>query len=284
MSVLGVDVSSYNGIIDWRKVKSAGYDFAILKIIKKNLGVDSCFEYNWESAQAAGIEIKGVYNYSYATGIEKAVKDARAVIKVLNGRETTVWLDMEDECQKGLGYGLVSIINAYQAEIENAGLKFGLYTGLAFYNSYLKKYANDFSCPLWIARYGKNNGTKDSKYQPQLDNMVGWQYTSRGRVNGIQGNVDLNVFYTPKIEKVVVKNPYPVPERVLSAKKVLGRFSCRGDDVKYVQYSLYRMGYLSKDDIDGIYGYITEDAVKRLQKAKGIAVDGIVGVQTRRYL
>lgn len=282
--VLGVDVSGYNGIIDWKKVKRAGYDFAILKIINKNLGKDKCFEYNWESVNAAGMEIKGVYNYSYATGIEKARKDAKAVIQALEGRVTTVWLDMEDECQKNLGYGLVSIINAYQYEIENAGLKFGLYTGFSFYNSYLKKYEKDFSCPLWIARYGKNNGAKDEKYQPQLDNMVGWQFTSRGNVSGIQGNVDLNVFYTPKIEKIVVKNPYPVPERVLSAKKVLGRYVFRGDDVKYVQYALANMGYLPKSEIDGIYGQRTADAVKRLQKVKGITEDGIVGVQTRRYL
>ena len=284
MNVLGVDVSSYNGTIKWKKVKKAGYDFAILKVIRKDLNVDKRFEYNWEEAQKAGVDIKGVYNYSYATNVEKAVKDAQTVIKVLNGRKTVVWLDVEDKCQTNLGFGLISIINAYQKEIEKAGLAFGVYTGESFYKSYIKKWENRFKCPLWIARYGKNDGTKNVKYQPQIDGMVGWQYTSKGKVNGIDGNVDLNVFYAMPESKTVINNPYPVPTRVLSAKKVLGVWSCRGDDVKYVQYALAKAGYMSEKDIDGIYGNSTADSVKRLQKNSGITVDGIVGVQTRRYL
>lgn len=284
MSVYGVDVSSYNGLIDWRKVKKAGFDFAILKIIRKDGNKDTAFERNYETASNAGIAIQGVYNYSYATGIEKAKKDAKAVLNALNGRRAMVWLDVEDECQKNLGYGLISIIKTYKAEIENAGLEFGIYTGLSFYNSYIKPYRKEISCPLWIARYGKNNGTKDVKYQPQLEGMVGWQYTSKGKVNGINGNVDLNVFYSMKIEKPVVSNPYPAPERTLSAKKVAGRYVFRGEDVKHVQYSLMQQGYIQDKDIDGIYGNFTAEAVKRLQHAKGITEDGIVGVETRRYL
>lgn len=284
MSKLGIDVSSYNGVIDWKKVKAAGYEFAIIKIIRKDLTLDKAFERNYLAAEVAGVNVAGVYNYSYATGLDKAKKDAQAVIKALNGRKTTVWLDVEDNCQKGLGLVLINIINTYQKEIENAGLSFGVYTGLSFYNSYIKKYKDKLNCPLWIARYGNNNGRKDAKYQPQVENMVGWQFTSNGQVNGIKGNVDLNEFYGLKIEKTVYSNPYPIPTRVLYAKKILGVWKCRGDDVRFVQYSLMKQGYISDSDIDGIYGYNTEAAVKRLQKAKKITEDGIVGVQTRRYL
>lgn len=284
MSTLGVDVSSYNGTIHWNKVKKAGYDFAILKVIRKDLTVDKRFEYNWEEVQKAGLTIKGVYNYSYATNVEKAVKDAQAVLKILNGRKTTVWLDVEDKCQSNLGFGLISIINAYQKEIEKAGLSFGVYTGEVFYKAHMKKWDNRFSCPLWIARYGKNNGTKDAKYQPQIDTMVGWQFTSEGKVNGINGKVDLNVFYDLPNSKTIIKNPYPIPTRVLRAKKVLGVWLCRGEDVMYVQYALAQAGYLSEKDIDGIYGNGTANAVKRFQKAHNIEADGIVGTQTRRFL
>lgn len=283
---LGVDVSTYNGVIDWKKVKVAGYDFAILKIIRKDLNADSSFERNWNGCIAAGIEIKGVYNYSYATTVEKAKKDAQAVIKALNGRKTTVWLDVEDNCQKNLGYALISVIQAYRAEIEKAGLTFGIYTGLSFYNTFIKKHANGFVCPLWIARYGKNTGFRDNKYQPQLDDLVGWQYTSKGKVNGINGYVDLNIFYDYSPAHTITANPYPVPDRVLCAKKQLGRWVFRGDDVKYVQYALAKRGFLEESDIDGVYGLKTEDAVKRFQKSlgNGVVVDGIVGIQTRRYL
>lgn len=284
MSVFGVDVSSYNGCVDWRKVKKAGFDFAILKIIRKDLSKDNAFETNWANAESAGVDIVGVYNYSYATGIEKANKDAKAVIKALDGRKAMVWLDVEDKCQTGLGRGLINIIKTYQNEIENAGLQFGVYTGFSFYTSYLKPYKDKLNCPMWIARYGNNNGAKNDKYQPQVDNMIGWQYTSKGKVNGINGYVDLNVFYSMPEEKAVISNPYPVPTRVLYAKKVLGRWCYRGEDVKFVQYSLYEKSFISEKEIDGVYGSSTADAVKRFQKSVGIAADGIVGVQTRRYL
>ena len=284
MGNLGVDVSAYQGTIDWKKVKMAGFDFAILKIIRKDLTVDKQFERNYLAAEVAGVTVKGVYNYSYATGIDKAKRDARAVIKTLNGRKTTVWLDVEDKCQKGLGIVLINIINAYKEEIEKEGLEFGVYTGWSFYNSYIKKYKDKLSCPFWIARYGRNNGVLNAVYQPNVENMVGWQYTSKGKVNGINGNVDLDVFYGQVIEKTLFSNPYPMPTRTLYAKKVLGIWACRGDDVKYVQYSLMKQGIISDKEIDGIYGLATAEAVKRFQRMKGITQDGIVGVQTRRYL
>ena len=284
MSKLGIDVSSYNGVIDWKKVKAAGYDFTIIKVIRKDLTPDKGFERNYLASEVAGVSVQGVYNYSYATGIDKAKRDAQAVIKILNGRKPMVWLDVEDKCQMGLGIILINIITTYQAEIEKAGLTFGLYTGLSFYNSYIKKYKDKLNCPVWIARYGKNDGRFDAKYQPQVENLMGWQYTSRGSVPGVKGNVDLNVFYNLAIEKTVFSNPYHVPKRVLYAKKILGIWKCRGEDVKYVQYALMKLGYLNDSDIDGVYGYRTEEAVKRLQKAKKLTCDGIVGVQTLRYL
>lgn len=283
---LGIDVSSYNGKIDWYKVKRAGYEFAVIKVIRKDLSPDTAFNANWEGCEVAGIDIQGVYNYSYATSPQKARSDARAVAKVLNGRKAMVWLDVEDKCQMNLGSKLIDIILAYKDEIERVGLTFGLYTGYAFYNSYLKKYADSLAnIPLWIARYGANNGTRNVKYQPQIDGMVGWQFTSKGSVNGIKGNVDLNVFYTFPESKTEKSNPYVKPTRVLSAKKVLGRWSCRGNDVKWVQYELFVRGYIKESEIDGVYGSGTADAIKRFQKSVGtIAVDGITGTQTREYL
>lgn len=284
MGNLGVDVSAYQGMIDWKKVKMAGFDFAILKIIRKDLTLDKQFERNYLAAEAAGVIVKGVYNYSYATGIDKAKRDAKAVIKALNGRKTMVWLDVEDKCQMGLGIILINIIKTYQEEIEKEGLSFGVYTGLAFYNSYIKKYKDKLSCPFWIARYGKNNGALNAVYQPCVDNMVAWQYTSKGKVNGIKGDVDLNVYYGQNVEKQIFSNPYPAPKRTLYAKKVLGRWVCRGEDVKYVQYSLMKQGIISDKEIDGIYGSCTAESVKRLQRLKGISQDGITGEETRQYL
>ena len=136
MKIKGIDVSGYNGNINWSKVAENGVEFAILKVIRKELQPDKYFEANWTGATEAGVPVQGVYNYSYATNAEKAQTDAKKVIEVLAGRNVMVWLDVEDKCQQNIGDKIVSIINEYQKIIEDAGCKFGVYTGLSFYNSW----------------------------------------------------------------------------------------------------------------------------------------------------
>lgn len=72
-----VDVSSYQGNINWEQVKSAGVHQAILKIIRKDLNPDTKFEQNWKGCQDAGVTVSGVYNYSYAASTAKAITDAK---------------------------------------------------------------------------------------------------------------------------------------------------------------------------------------------------------------
>lgn len=289
MSKIGIDVSSYQGDIDWEAVKTSGIEFAILKIIRKDLNPDKQFKNNWKGCANGGIPVQGVYNYSYATTTQKAEMDARKVLEILNGRKTMVWLDVEDECQKSLGMRLISIINAYSGVVMSAGLPFGVYTGESFYNSHIKPYGA-LGCPLWIARYGKNTGVMDLKYQPQVDGMIGWQYTSAGRVNGISGGVDMDVWYDT-IESVPDNpehygNPYPEPTRLLYKKSPM----MRGDDVKWVQAYLIDHGCLpslnskSGNNVDGIFGSDTDLATRKFQKEKEITIDGKVGVVTRAYL
>lgn len=287
MGLMGIDVSNYNGIIDWQKVKKAGVNFAIIKIVKKDLTVDSRFESNWRGCKDNGIEIKGVYNYSYATTVAKAKTDAKRVLEILKGRKTTVWLDVEDDCQMHLKKGeLVKIINAYAQVITDGGCSFGVYTGETEYNNLMKPNGMP-KYPMWIARYGKDNGKRDIKYQPQIDTMVGWQYTSKGKIDGIKGNVDLNYWYK-EVEAIRPKyvNPYTEPKRLLFNKTPMQR----GDDVKWVQAWLVQKGFLAKTNskgetnIDGIFGQITDDAVRKFQKKVNITVDGKVGSVTRDYL
>lgn len=190
----GIDVSSYQGTIDWQSVVRDGIEFAILKIIMKDLSPDKQFENNWNGCHAAGVPVQGVYNYSYATTPAKAKSDAEKMLEILAGRKTMVWLDVEDGCMEGLGKTLIDIINAYAEVITGAGLDFGVYTGQYFYNTYIKPYGG-VPYSLWIARYGLNDGTLNEKYNPQIAGMIGWQYTSAGTVAGISGNVDMDVWY-----------------------------------------------------------------------------------------
>lgn len=200
MSLKGIDVSANQGTIDWSAVKQAGVEFAILKIIRKDLNRDKQFEANWKGANDNHVIVQGVYNYTYATTVAKARTDAKKVLEILNGRKAMVWLDVEDECLKNLKGTLVNIINAYGEVIQSAGLRFGVYTGQFYYNNYIKPYG-EIHYPFWLARYGKNTGEMDLNYKPTISGMIGWQYTSKGRVNGIQGNVDMDVWYEDIVEE-----------------------------------------------------------------------------------
>lgn len=201
MSKKIIDVSSYQGVIDWKKVKASGVEGAILKIVRKDLAPDKQFENNWKGCSDAGIPVVGVYNYSYATTVAKAKYDAQTIVNILAGRRTKVWLDVEDKCQKGLGSKLIDIIHAYWAVIEASGLEFGVYTGISFYNSYIKKYASIINCNFWIARY-PSSLRKNVSYMPPDSKkpaikhiMEGWQYTSKCIVPGVSGNADMSVWY-----------------------------------------------------------------------------------------
>lgn len=233
----GIDVSSYNLYnnkpINWQMVKDAGVDFAILKVIRRDLNPDKQFENNWSGCERVGVTIQGVYNYSYATTVAKAISDAKRVLEVLGAnRHPMIWLDVEDKCQQGIGHRLIDIINAYAAVINSAGCQFGVYTGLSFYNSYIRPWALEIQAPFWIARYPSSKtmpfGTTASDlYRPNvLHDMYGWQQSSKGRVSGISGNVDLNVWYA-ELEAAVVTKPdigtvYQLSDLIRDSRQIWG--------------------------------------------------------------
>lgn len=197
----GIDISTYQKGVNYQSLKTAGVEFAILKIINKQLVKDDMFETHYSGCKNAGINVYAVYNYSYALNAEDARRDAKAVLSALGGRKIPVALDLENQKQTLIGHAIVDIINAYQKVIEDNGLPFILYTGLSFYNTYIKPYANELSVKnLWIARYYKGYTQMqfaedpDQRYKP-MDGILGWQYSSSGNVLGITGNVDLDIIY-----------------------------------------------------------------------------------------
>jgi len=270
-NILGVDVSTYQGKIDWSQVHKSGIKFAIFKIMNKNSKIDPQFENNWKGCTDNGIEIKGVYNYSYATTVAKAISDAKDVLKILGDRKTTVILDVEDNCQKGLGSLLIDIINNYASVIIGSGNKFMIYTGEYFYHTYIEKYAN-LNYDLWIANYGVNDGLPHENKNPKsIKNCVMWQYTSKGVVAGIKGVNDLNIYFG---KTTVVKPPV--------ARPTLRRGS-RGTEVKNLQQDL---NYTLGDNLvlDGLMGAKTTESLKRFQAREKIKVDGIYGNTSFKFM
>lgn len=194
MEIKGIDVSSYQGKPDWAKVAKAGCKFAILRIHQKS-GIDGSFEYNYKGCKSNGILIGG-YKYSYALTPAQAIDEAEDVIAALNGRglDFPVFYDLEWSNQRKLGKQAVeNIAVAFLTRIKKAGYKVGIYCNLDWYNNVLSDALKQYDC--WIARYPANdNGSVKERLRPTVG--VGWQYSSKGKVSGISGNVDMDVFYT----------------------------------------------------------------------------------------
>lgn len=274
----GIDVAKWNGIIDWKKVKDSGVEFAVLKVIDKQRKIEDSFLMNYNGAQSQGVPTD-VYNYSYATTTDKALSDAKKVISIIKGKNIEyVWLDVEDDVQKNLGMKLINIIKAYKEAIESAGFKFGVYTGLSFYNVYIMPWYSMIDCPFWIARYPSKSpmslseNPAESKKPSIINDLRGWQYTSVGRVGGIPNNVDLSIKYDSAQERA----------KADMEKKTI-RKGDYGVHVVYLQQRLTAKGY-GVGAIDGKFGNKTLEAVKAFQAENDLAVDGIVGAKTWEVL
>lgn len=212
MSRKVIDVSSHQGRVDWKKVKDSGVEGAILKIIRKDLKPDMRFEENWAGCVQANMPIIGVYNYIYAITERESRKAAEKVVETLNGRKAKVWYDMEDEVLLQIsGTQRMRNVEVYRKVIEDAGLSFGIYTGLSFYNSHIKPYGKELDCNFWIARYPYQSSMKitdkvpASKKPSIRQKLAGWQYSNKVRVSGITGDADMSLWYEEIVSISAVK-------------------------------------------------------------------------------
>lgn len=189
----GIDASSWQGKPDWTKVKKSGVEFAILRIHQKN-GPDTSFEHNYKGCKANAIPIGG-YKYSYALTPAQALEEAEDTLSVLAGRglDFPVFYDLEWNSQRKLGSASIEkIAETFLNRIKKAGYKVGIYCNMDWYQKVLTEKLRKYD--LWIARYpADDNGTIQERLRPDIG--VGWQYSSKGKVSGITGNVDMNVFY-----------------------------------------------------------------------------------------
>ena len=191
-----VDVSRYQGVIDWAKVKAAGSRGAMLKTVSTNhslssrpdgLYIDPTFEKNYSAARAAGLDV-GVYYYTYATTKDTADAELGLLKTALKGKTLTlpVAVDVEDALLRDVDKQVLTDLTAYALhEVEEMGFYAQLYT----YTGY--KYELDMArlssrWDVWLADYTGKAPKVDFKYNAH-------QHTSKGRVPGISGNVDLNV-------------------------------------------------------------------------------------------
>lgn len=187
----GIDVSAWQGNIDWNKAKSQ-IDFAILRVgYGSNLAKqdDKTFKKNADACTKLGIPF-GVYIFSYANNTAKASSEADHVLRLIKGYKLAlpVYYDLEDEYTTGKcsNATILAIAKTFESKVTKAGYEVGFYANKYWWtNKMTDTYYNSFS--KWVAQYASKCSYKGSYDM--------WQYSSEGSVKGIKGDVDLNYLY-----------------------------------------------------------------------------------------
>lgn len=192
-----IDVSIHNGSIDWAKVKAAGVDGAIIRCgYGRNMAKqdDARFKANIEGALAQGLRV-GVYIYSYAKTEDSAKSEAEHVLRLVAPYKEKISLPIYYDLEEsGTEKGAKERAIIFGDIIEKAGFWCGVYSSSYWWTHYLNG-LNRFT--KWVANWGSDNGKPNKK--PNIEGMDLWQYTSKGRVNGITGYVDCNELLKPSI-------------------------------------------------------------------------------------
>lgn len=268
-------MSVWQGFIDFDKVKLSGIDFVIIKAggSDDDFYTDSCFEINYNNAKKAGLKI-GCY---YIVGsnfdtIEKGTKNAEHFAKIIKGKafDYPIFLDLEltSPSQK---YGATTASIAFCDYLINLGYYVGIYaSSISGFKDRLDitrlgKYDK------WIAQYSSNKPTYPTDCKM-------WQYSSTGRIDGINCNVDMNISYCDYPSVIKNSNNSTISTNVSTSTN---------SNIKAVQ-SWLNANYKSGLIVDGIFGNLTKKAlVKALQTElnkqynANLIIDGIFGSKTK---
>lgn len=195
----GIDVSRYQGQINWPAVAAAGKQFAIVRIgatDRTGVYVDPYFLRNVNGAHAAGLKV-GAYYYTTAKSEEAVINELDTFLGTLQGLklEYPVFVDVEDNSLPAVGKAKLTQLTRFAMDIlYQHGWYAGYYTYTSFANNYIDT-ASLAAYPLWIADYRGYVGYKGS--------YTMWQYSSTGSVGGINGNVDLDYSYTNFLPEIM---------------------------------------------------------------------------------
>jgi len=185
----GIDVSAYQGSINYAEVKNAGIEVVYIKSSEGTTLIDPYFEQNYNNAKANGLHV-GVYHFVRARSIEQAKKEAQFFVYLLSGKVI--------DCKPAMDFEVFGDLTIY--EINQIGLAFlstvkelsgkdpivysNTYTATNIFSGEIVNY------PLWVAQYQVNYPTENGNWS----SWSGWQYTDKGIVNGVNGYVDRNQF------------------------------------------------------------------------------------------
>lgn len=304
----GIDVSHYQGEINWEKVKPH-IDFAILRCglgddIKSQ--DDKYFERNYAECTRLGIPF-AAYFFSYAVNKAKVTTEIAHIKRLLGGKKITAPVYIDVENTNGLNWRSVSnselleIMKEFKAQLAALGYKMGIYSSRsAFWNEKMTDPWYD-NISKWVAEYGDKVNGFNRHYDI-------WQYTSKGCVNGINGNVDMNISYNSIFKKPTPAPAATQPKPINTAVKDW-QLASIADGYKFPKYGAdgiwgaecesvakgaickKRLTYTNRNltkivqravgvTVDGLFGKNTDRAVRAYQGSNGLTVDGCVGINT----
>ena len=197
-TITGIDVSAHQQDIDWEQVKAAGVDFAMVRIGYRGyesgkMVIDPYADANLVGAAAAGLDV-GVYFFSQATSVEEAQEEAAFVLDAIKDYELTMpivydWETVSDEDARTHGMDARTLTDCSLAFLQ--GIEAAGYKPMLYFNSYQGRHMlhldelKDYE--FWLAMYTHR---MDFPYKMKM-----WQYTDKGRVPGIAGNTDINIYF-----------------------------------------------------------------------------------------
>ena len=293
MAVNGIDVSEFQGKIDWTKVKKDGVEFAILKLgniydYDTNYK-DSKFDTNYKEARKRGIKI-GAYIYSYCNSVDTLKKGLKWVFEKLENKklDLPIYLDMEDKDIQGESKAsLTEQCNEFAKFVKNKDYMAGVYANVNWLKNELNPADFDKDLSVWVAQYYKK-----CEYTGKYDI---WQYASNGNVSGINGNCDMNYLYNENIikesESIDASDKKEEKKHTIdedgkwgqdTTKKAQETFGTTIDGVVTDQYKIYKSqnpGLFAFEWLDNPSSYGSE-LIRAIQKKVKANVDGHIGPET----
>lgn len=241
MLIQGIDVSHHNGDINWTKVKNSGIKFAMIRTgygIASDTQIDKKFKQNIESAKTAGIDV-GVYHYSYATSSSEAVKEAKFCLQIVADYELDypVCYDIEDSSiLKYNKQTKTDMCISFCDTIEMSGYYAMIYANPDWLNNHLYSDQLLNRYDLWLAQWETD--------KPSITCGI-WQRSEKGKVDGINGYVDLDVAYKDYkslIEKSGLNNKKVITQTTTNTTQLKDYIVKKGDTLWSISEKFYGSG------------------------------------------
>ena len=193
---MGIDVSKWNGSIDWNAVKNSGVSYVIIRCGYRGSSTgalieDPKFKSNIKGAKAAGLKV-GVYFFSQAVNEVEAVEEASMAVNLVSGYGLNYPVFLDVEASGGRGDGIsketrTAVCKAFCATVQNSGYSAGVYANKTWFTEKINTAALT-GYKIWLAQYASTPTYSATRYDM-------WQYSSKGKVSGISGDVDMNISY-----------------------------------------------------------------------------------------